>query len=250
MTLTCCFHTLTGARCAARMIAICVFLLMLPASINAAGWGNSYRDHLLQGMRCSFSQPRWLFAAGGIAGISRFDRDVRSAATGRLLPAPLATMGDYYGKGVNYLLGSGYILSNRLGAAHWSRQQRLEEWQLFTESLVATGAATFLIKKTTQRLRPDGSSRDAFPSGHTSTSFCVAAFLHRRYGGRTAAPAAAMAMLTGISRLHHDRHWFSDVLAGALLGGLLGDGFAELEKQATPGTPPDLHWRLSWVVVF
>ncbi len=230
-------------------IACCIFAITSSAPQDAAtaDWGRSYPDHLAQGLHCSFSQPRWLFAAGGIAGLGRFDVDVRNSCNGRILPEPLARLGKVYGFGSNYILGSVYILSDRFGAEEWRRQERLQEWQIFSESCIITGATTMIIKKITHRLRPDGSTRDSFPSGHSSTSFCVAAFMNQRYGPKTGAPAMALALVTAISRLHHDRHWLSDALAGALLGGLLGDGFARLEQEPAKKSYTSPQWQINFV---
>lgn len=230
-------------------IACCLFVITSssPQDASAADWGRSYPDHLAQGLHSSFSQPRWLFAVGGIAGLGRFDVDLRAAGKGKLLLQPLATLGKYYGVGSNYVLGSVYILSDRFGSEEWRRQERLQEWQIYSESYIITGATTMIIKKITHRLRPDGSTRDSFPSGHSSTSFCVAAFMNTRYGARAGAPAMALALVTALSRLHHDRHWLSDALAGALLGGLLGDGFARLEKESAKTSYTSQKWQIHFV---
>lgn len=65
---------------------------------------------------------------------------------------------------------------------------------------------------------PEGFS---FPSGHTGASFAAASALH--FGGsRFGIPAFALAALIGFSRLYLYVHYPSDVLAGALLGIMLG----------------------------
>lgn len=69
--------------------------------------------------------------------------------------------------------------------------------------------------------RPDGSNDDAFPSGHTSTAFAYATFFHKEYGPRSAWYSVAgysFATATGAMRILNDKHWLSDVLAGAALG--------------------------------
>jgi membrane-associated phospholipid phosphatase len=63
------------------------------------------------------------------------------------------------------------------------------------------------------------SSHDAFPSGHATVAFALAACLadeiHRPW-----ATAFLYAGATGTawSRLNDDKHWLSDVLAGAAVG--------------------------------
>ena len=58
----------------------------------------------------------------------------------------------------------------------------------------------------------------AFPSGHASRAFAVAAFLTIRFRWRLAIPAGAFAVLAGISRVYLGLHWPSDVLGGAVVG--------------------------------
>jgi len=58
----------------------------------------------------------------------------------------------------------------------------------------------------------------AFPSGHASRAFAVAAFLAIRFRWRLGIPAGAFAVLAGISRIYLGLHWPSDVLGGAAVG--------------------------------
>lgn len=76
-------------------------------------------------------------------------------------------------------------------------------------------------KYTVCDLRPDGSSKNSFPSGHTATAFAAATMLHHEYGGRSvwySVGGYAAAVATGISRVLNNRHWISDVVAGAGIG--------------------------------
>ena len=58
----------------------------------------------------------------------------------------------------------------------------------------------------------------SFPSGHTSTAFAAAGFLHRRYGWKWGLPAAAAAALVGASRVQSKDHYWHDVVVGAAIG--------------------------------
>lgn len=88
-------------------------------------------------------------------------------------------------------------------------------------SAAVMAAAVNGLKYTVARPRPDGTSRNSFPSGHTATSFMMAAMLHEEYGWRSpwfSLGGYAVASATGISRIINDRHWTSDVIAGAVIG--------------------------------
>lgn len=83
------------------------------------------------------------------------------------------------------------------------------------------GVLTYSLKYTTHYLRPDGSNRQSFPSGHTSFAFAGAGVLDREFGRTNALiPVAgyAMAGTTGYLRMVNDKHWVSDVLVGAGIG--------------------------------
>lgn len=78
------------------------------------------------------------------------------------------------------------------------------------------------IKYTAKEMRPDGSTANSFPSGHTATAFTAATIMHKEYG-LTRSPwwsifGYGCATTTGIMRTLNNRHWISDVLVGAGLG--------------------------------
>ena len=78
------------------------------------------------------------------------------------------------------------------------------------------------IKYTAKEMRPDGSTANSWPSGHTATSFVGATILHKEYG-LTVSPwysiaGYGVATATGVMRVLNNRHWVSDVLSGAGIG--------------------------------
>lgn len=96
----------------------------------------------------------------------------------------------------------------------------------------AAGGVTVIVKFAVGRKRPTlGDARAfhpfshhaAFPSGHTSFAFAVASSLaHSTPDGWSDIGFYAAATLTGLSRVNNDRHWASDVVAGAAVGYLIG----------------------------
>ena len=76
-------------------------------------------------------------------------------------------------------------------------------------------------KYTVRHHRPDTSTHNSFPSGHTATVFTGVEILYQEYkhydpwigiGGY------AVAAGVGLLRIHNNRHWASDVVAGAGIG--------------------------------
>ena len=85
---------------------------------------------------------------------------------------------------------------------------------------ITTGIVTTL-KNQTHRLRPDGSSYNSFPSGHTATAFAAAELLNQEFKGRSPWIGYAgytVATATGMLRMYNNKHWLSDVVAGAGIG--------------------------------
>ncbi len=98
-----------------------------------------------------------------------------------------------------------------------------------TAGLLTAAVATNLLKPAVGRRRPTGnqdafeftpfSNQDSWPSGHTTMAFALATGVsdELHYTPATVLLYGA-AGLTGWSRLNDNRHWGSDVLAGALVG--------------------------------
>ena len=90
----------------------------------------------------------------------------------------------------------------------------------FMSMAMMTGSVTAL-KHITKRERPDNSVFNSFPSGHTATVFASAELLKQEYGDQypwLSYTGYAIATATGALRMYNNRHWFSDVVAGAGFG--------------------------------
>lgn len=115
-------------------------------------------------------------------------------------------------------LGAVYGLS-MLGAdaKHGYVDRTLE----FATSYVALGLMVNAIKYTVREPRPDGSARNSFPSGHTATTFMGAELVRIEYGDDSpwySVGAYTIAAAVGVLRVYNERHWFTDVFAGAGIG--------------------------------
>jgi len=96
---------------------------------------------------------------------------------------------------------------------------------LATSFLIMTTCVTS-IKSISHVQRPDKSSYNSFPSGHTATAFMGATFLWNEYHDVSpwiGVAGYAVAAGTGFFRMYNNRHWLTDVLAGAGIGILSTD---------------------------
>ncbi|MEZ4417066.1 MAG: phosphatase PAP2 family protein [Gemmatimonadota bacterium] len=139
------------------------------------------------------------------------------------------------------LIGGSLYLAARIGGYH----DTADIAGHVTTSILAASAASGLAKFAFGRARPYLPSSDdgalapfraladggytSFPSGHTTAAFAMASALSAELSDRwpRLAPIAptvlyTAASLTGFARVYHDRHWLTDVVAGAMLGRWVG----------------------------
>jgi membrane-associated phospholipid phosphatase len=90
------------------------------------------------------------------------------------------------------------------------------------EAFLLTGAYTAVLKTAVGRERPNGQDHRSFPSGHSSNAFALAAVAQRHYGWKAGIPAYVAASAVAASRLRYNKHYLSDVVAGAALGLIAG----------------------------
>ena len=79
------------------------------------------------------------------------------------------------------------------------------------------GLITLSMKGLINRKRPDGAPY-GYPSGHTSTAFTSAGVLYHHFGAKVGIPSMLAASYVGFSRLQENKHYMSDVIAGAIIG--------------------------------
>lgn len=102
-----------------------------------------------------------------------------------------------------------------------SRHSYGEYTILLATSYLSMGIMVNTLKYTIRELRPDGSSRNSFPSGHTATAFMGAELLRSEFWETSpwiGVAGYSLAATIGFMRIYNDRHWTTDVLAGAGIG--------------------------------
>lgn len=120
---------------------------------------------------------------------------------------------------MQYAPGAAFYALNLLGVK--GKHNLTDATALFVISEGIMGVSTFGVKKWVGRKRPDGSNNASFPSGHTANAFAEAEFLNQEY--REVSPwigyaGYTVAAATGILRLYNNKHFVSDVVAGAGFG--------------------------------
>ena len=109
-----------------------------------------------------------------------------------------------------------------------------------TVDVVAANALSYalvtVLKNAVKAHRPDASDQLSFPSGHTAIAFTNAALLYQEYKDADlwyASSGYLFATATGVLRIANNKHFSSDVLAGAGIGlasGILVSHFNPLQQ--------------------
>ena len=150
-------------------------------------------------------------------------------------------------------LGNGWVIApvclTAAGFGYWSGRHRVRETALRCFAAYAlSGIAAQGVKRLLGRPRPRliddptagwgpsfSSGFDAFPSGHTTSAFALAAVLSHYYP-RGRIVFILLACLVATARVVRGSHWITDVVAGALLGTLIGVWIAAVTWE-------QLRWR-------
>jgi membrane-associated phospholipid phosphatase len=109
------------------------------------------------------------------------------------------------------------------------KEGRVEFYKSFAASWLTTRGLKYIIEKP----RLDNSDNNSFPSGHASTTFQSAAFIRKRYGWKYGLPAYAGATFAAYSRVHADKHYVEDVMAGAAIGIIASEIFTTPRKNVS-----------------
>ncbi|RWW92356.1 phosphatase PAP2 family protein [Flavobacterium cerinum] len=92
---------------------------------------------------------------------------------------------------------------------------------IMATSYAIMASSVFALKSITKIERPDGTTNNSFPSGHTANAFAGAEFLWQEYKDTSVwygIAGYAVAAGTGAFRIVNNRHWLTDVAAGAGIG--------------------------------
>lgn len=109
----------------------------------------------------------------------------------------------------------------RIGGVEGRSSNHWEALSAHATSYALTMGTVYAGKYITKRDRPDGSNQLSFPSGHTAFAFAGATILDAEYGSRypwLSAAGYGVATLTAVGRVLNNRHWATDVVAGAGVG--------------------------------
>ncbi len=161
--------------------------------------------------RYYFAVPVTLFATGAILSNSKFKINLQKNV-----------VGNSNTKVDNYLQFAPAGISIGLETLGIKGEHKpLQTAIIFSISNVILNSIVHPLKKITKVKRPDNSDFKSFPSGHTAEAFASAELMRmefKDYNPWIAYAGYLMAGATGYLRMYNNKHWISDVLAGAGIG--------------------------------
>ena len=106
----------------------------------------------------------------------------------------------------------------------FGNERMFETGKLSSAAFIESGFIAYALKKIVSRPRPlDNNLKetDSFPSGHVVLAFTIATVVGNQYP-KLRVPLYIMAFGTAFSRIYLGKHYPSDVIAGAIIGTLVG----------------------------
>ena len=196
-----------------------------PAPVKQQLRSTSYRNfprdlwHNFGGL---FTRDNALPAAIGFGAtviVASKDDEIASYFLRRERFAPAARIGGALGNTLVLAAGEGGLFL--LGQVRDDPKFREISYSI-GQALVMDAIILYPLKLATSRERPNREDQRSFPSGHATSAFAVAAVLDHYYGPKVAIPVYALGAFVSFGRMEQNKHYLTDVMAGATLGWLVG----------------------------
>ncbi|MCA8831522.1 phosphatase PAP2 family protein [Hymenobacter pini] len=116
-----------------------------------------------------------------------------------------------------------------------------------------TGLVSHLKRASHTRRPDDPADFSSFPSAHTAEAFMTATLLHEQFGRQhpwVSVAGYSVATATGAMRMLNNRHWVTDVVAGASIGFLSAETVWRLYPAAARLLPQKLGRKLLLVPAY
>jgi membrane-associated phospholipid phosphatase len=179
--------------------------------------------------------------AAGIGTVAAFDEDIERAIrqhrnnTLTNIFDNVQPLGNEYAIG---LVGTFYIY----GEIFKDPNAKTTALDAISASAIASGILANSFKYVVGRGRPTDnhgaynfqpfSGQDSFASGHTTEAFALASVISEHYNMPwVQVTSYGLASTVGYARLNNNRHWPSDVLAGAAIGTFVGKTVVHFNKN-------------------
>ena len=185
-----------------------------------------------------YDHKRWLIFSGAVGSVlvlTAFDERIQEEIQSHRnrVTDKAASIINPFGFQAAYGVIAGMYLH---GVFAHNPKSKIVALDAISSSLVSWGVVSTLFKIGIGRARPSegegafhfdplttNGEENAFPSGHATQAFALAAVLSSHYHSKwVVIPVYSFAGLVGLARMNNNRHWTSDVVGGALIGTFIG----------------------------
>ena len=190
------------------------FLIIFPFNSLEATSTDTTRTHPL--IKKSII-PATLITGGVLINGSQFEKNLHGELRDMVGHTYEFRIDDY----IQYLPIAEMYIADIAGVK--SRNHWFDQTKYWLISFTVSYGITKGLKRLTAKTRPDGTVH-SFPSGHTNFVFTNATVLYNEFNETSPLLAYSgyfIATTTGAFRMLNNRHWLSDVLAGAGIGMLV-----------------------------
>jgi membrane-associated phospholipid phosphatase len=180
-------------------------------------------------------------SVAGVAALTLADKHLRTEALAGDAPLETTLANDfrYFGNYAAFGVLGAFYVGGALG--HDSKAQETALDGLIA-SILAGGVITTVLKEVTGRSRPSThlgvynfhpfSGNASFPSGESTEAFAAGSVIATQYPHWWVDIACyGTASLVGFARMREDGHFASDVVAGALIGTVVGRAVVHLNRR-------------------
>jgi len=225
---------------------------------NGRGWGQDATfspgwDRIKKSaIDAAISPETWIPVAASIAlQVDDMDERISDWASDN---NPIFGSRNNAGQWTEYIFGCS-IASYFITAMAVPSGEKPSDWSIAKAKGLAVGVTSwwipsgtvFLLKRVSDRTRPDGSNSRSFPSDHASASGAFTTLARRNLESLSLSPGSrifadigitGMAAGTAWARVEAKKHYLSDVLVGYALGhffsAFINDAFLGLENEKSP----------------
>ena len=219
-----------------------ILIIFLILTINIANAGDTigreyehYKNSILNILNFEDQKDLLIFGSVALPVAFFIDEAVKDYAQEYgLYSDKISHIGDLYGHRLGYFAVVGGMVVYDV-AMRKDLENSLASIRLIAEGVLGGQIVIEQLKLLTGRRRPNGSDTKSFPSGHSGGAFGLATCINAIYGKKVGIPAYTMAVFVATSRIHDNKHYLSDVIAGGMIGTMIARGFAKEYKS---------HWNI------